>query len=99
MANLFSSGAPQFFPSSAVILLVVWSANGDYSAVNLLNDDPYRCYSAITFPVGYVVGVQVVSMQVWVCMHVWVCICRLMSTYKDLLLSLHMQTYVYKDLG
>ena len=34
--------APQFFPSSAAILLVVWSANGDCSAsseVNLLNDD------------------------------------------------------------
>ena len=32
MANLFSSRAPQFFPSSAVILLVVWSANGSCSA-------------------------------------------------------------------
>ena len=49
MANLFSSGAPQFFPSSAAILLVVWSANGDCSAsskVNLLNDDTYGCDSA-----------------------------------------------------
>ena len=46
MANIFSSGAPQFFPSSAVILLVVWFANGDCGAsskVNLLNDDTYRC--------------------------------------------------------
>ena len=42
MANLFSSGAPQFFPSSAAILLVVWFANDDCSAsskVDLLNDD------------------------------------------------------------
>ena len=51
MENLFSSGAPQFFPSSAVILLVVWSANGDCqcsasSKVNLLDDDTYRCDSA-----------------------------------------------------
>ena len=49
MADLFSSRAPQFFPSSAAILLVVWSANGDCSApqassvVNLLNDHTYRC--------------------------------------------------------
>ena len=36
-------------PSSAVILLVVWSANDDCSAsskVNLLNDNTYRCDSA-----------------------------------------------------
>ena len=49
MANLFSSGALQFFPSSAVILLVVWCANNDCSdssKVNLLNDDTYRCDSA-----------------------------------------------------
>ena len=51
MANLFSSRAPQLFPSSAVILLVVWSADGDCSVgasskVNLLNDDIYRCDSA-----------------------------------------------------
>ena len=49
MENLFSSGAPQFFPSSEAILLVVWSANSDYSAsskVILLNDDTYRCDSA-----------------------------------------------------
>ena len=42
MANLFSSGAPQFFPSSAVILFGVRSANGDCSVsskVNLVNDD------------------------------------------------------------
>ena len=48
MANLFSSGALQFFPSSAVILLVVWCANGDCSAgskINLLNDNTYRCDS------------------------------------------------------
>ena len=45
MANLFSSRAPQFFSSSAAILLVVWSANGS-SKVNLLNDDTYRCDSA-----------------------------------------------------
>ena len=46
------NGAPHihFFPSSAMILLVVWSANGDGSAltsmasskVNLLNDDTYQ---------------------------------------------------------
>ena len=47
----FSSGAPQFFLSSAAIMLVVWSANGDCSAlqasskVNLLNDDTYQCNS------------------------------------------------------
>ena len=42
-----------FFPSSAAILLVVWSANGDCSVlprpvpkVNLLNDDTYRWDSA-----------------------------------------------------
>ena len=49
MANLFSSGALQFFPSSAVLLLVVWCANSDCSAGskdNLLNDDTYRCDSA-----------------------------------------------------
>ena len=49
MANLFSSGALQFFPSSAVIHHVVWCANGDCSAGskdNLLNDDTYRCDSA-----------------------------------------------------
>ena len=49
MANLFSNGAPQFFPTSAAILLLVWSANGDFTAsskVNLLNDDTYRCDSA-----------------------------------------------------
>ena len=35
MENLFSSGAPHihFFPSSATIVLVVWSANGDDSAL------------------------------------------------------------------
>ena len=51
MANLFSSRAPQFFTSSAVILLVVWSADGDCSVgasskVNLLNDDIHRCDSS-----------------------------------------------------
>ena len=49
MANLFSYGALQFFPSSAVILIVFWCANGDCndsSKVNLLNDDTYRCDSA-----------------------------------------------------
>ena len=49
MANLFSSGAPRFFPSSAAILLAVRSANGDLTAsskVNLLNDDTYQCDSA-----------------------------------------------------
>ena len=49
MANLLSSEAPQFFPSYAAILLVVWSANGGCSAsskVNLLNGDTYRCDSA-----------------------------------------------------
>ena len=48
MANLFSSGALQFFPSSTVILFVVWCANGDCSdssKVNLLNDNTYRCDS------------------------------------------------------
>ena len=58
MANLFSNGAPQFFPSSAAILLVVWSANGDCSAsskVNLLNDDPYRCdYETIMLSFGQI---------------------------------------------
>ena len=49
MVNLFSSESPHisFFPSSGTILLVVWSANGDGSAltseanskVNLLNDN------------------------------------------------------------
>ena len=50
MANLFSSGALQFFPSSAVILLVVWCANSNCSAGskdNLLNDNTYRCDSVI----------------------------------------------------
>ena len=52
MVNLFSSGAPHFhfFPSSGLIVLAVWSANGDCNAltskasskVNLLNDDAYR---------------------------------------------------------
>ena len=52
MANIFSSGAPHiiFFPNSAMILFVVWFANGDGSVltskasskVNLLNDDTYR---------------------------------------------------------
>ena len=50
MANLFSSGAPHihFFPSSATIVLVVRSANGDATVVLLLprsillNDDTYR---------------------------------------------------------
>ena len=49
MANLFSRGAPEFFPSFAAILLVVWSANDDCSAgskANLTNDDPYRRGSA-----------------------------------------------------
>ena len=59
MANLFSSGAPHihFFPSSAMILLVVWSANGNCSAlifeasskVNILNDDTYRWDCAAVF--------------------------------------------------
>ena len=46
---LLKRRAPQFFPSSAAILFVVLSANGDYSAssrVNLLNDDAYRLDSA-----------------------------------------------------
>ena len=50
MANLFLSGALQFFPSSAVILLVVWCGNSDCSdssKVNLLNDDTYR-YDSVT---------------------------------------------------
>ena len=52
MANILSSRAPHihFYPSSATILLVVWSANSDGSAltsmasskVNLLNDDTYQ---------------------------------------------------------
>ena len=49
MENLFSIGVPQFFPSSAAILLVVWSADDICSAsskVNLLNNDTYRCDSA-----------------------------------------------------
>ena len=49
MASLFSSGALQFFPSSAVVLLVVWSANGDGSGsskVNLPSNNPYGCDSA-----------------------------------------------------
>ena len=35
MTNIFSSGAPHihFFPSSATILLIVWSANGNGSAL------------------------------------------------------------------
>ena len=43
-----------FFPSSATILLVVWSANGDgYSAltspkVNLLSDDTYQWNWAVS---------------------------------------------------
>ena len=63
MANLFSSGAPhiQFSPSSAIILLVDWSANGDGSAlskasskVNLLNDGTYRwnCVTVIMSSIG-----------------------------------------------
>ena len=63
MENLFSSGAPHinFFPSSAIILLVVWSANGDGSAlaskspsskVNLLNDDAYA--TIIVLPFGQI---------------------------------------------
>ena len=46
MANPFSSGALQFFPSFAVILLVVWCGNSDCSdssKVYLLNDDTYQC--------------------------------------------------------
>ena len=49
MANLFSSGAPNilFFSQSVMILLIIWSANGNSSAVtsrvsskfNLLKDD------------------------------------------------------------
>ena len=56
MANFFSSGAAQFFPSSAAILFVVWSANSNYSAssrVNLLNDDAYRLDSATIITVCY----------------------------------------------
>ena len=51
MANLFLSGTPHihFFTSSAVILLVVWSANDNGSALtskasskdNLLNEGIY----------------------------------------------------------
>ena len=64
MVNLFSSEAPHtlFFPSSAMILLVVWSAKGDDSAltskasskVNLLNDDTYRwnCVTVIVSSFG-----------------------------------------------
>ena len=50
MKKLFSNRAPQFLPSSAAIVLVAWSANGDCSAsskVNLLNDATYRCDSVI----------------------------------------------------
>ena len=53
MANLFSSEAPRsFFPSSAVILLVVRSANDDCNVLprtvprSIYNDDIYRCDSA-----------------------------------------------------
>ena len=52
MENLYSSGAPHihFLPSPVTIVLVVWSANDDGSAltskaspkVNLLTDDTYR---------------------------------------------------------
>ena len=52
MASLFKSRAPHIhiLSQSAIILLVVWSANGNSSAftskasskVNLLNDDTYQ---------------------------------------------------------